>query len=261
MTYVAFGDESGIHRRQSPVYGIGCFVVRGDEVGRLSADLREVLARHEVLGELKWTKVGSFRPRSAAALEGVSLLLERGARFSAIVVEKASYRKWQGDREEAFYQTYYQLARQIGRAAGGPFELRIDQRHDRYAKRLEVLEIVTNHSLARIAEGTTVRSVAMQDSKEHVLLQFTDVLIGAVVSDTSLHVDSGLPVNEGKRQLIEQLAGLVGWPRLYFDTYPNDVFNVWHFPREFRGPTRLAQISRPYSSAPLATSSASSSSL
>lgn len=242
MTYVAFGDESGIHRRQSPVYAIGGFVVPEDSIAGLSADLHAVLAHYGISDELKWTKVGSFRARSAAAYDGVKLLLERGARFDAIVVEKATYRKWQVNREDAFYHTYYQLARHIARAAGGPVHLRIDQRHDRYAKRLEVLEIVTNHSLARMADTGVVSSVAMEDSKQQVLLQFTDVLVGALASDTSLYVDASTPVNKAKRDLIVRLAHLVGWPRLCYDTYPNGAFNVWHFPREFRGPTRRVRL-------------------
>ncbi len=242
MTYVAFGDESGIHRRQSPVYAIGSFVVPEDSIAGLSADLRAVLTHHRISDELKWTKIGSFRARSAAAYDGVRLLLARGARFDAIVVEKATYRKWQVNREDAFYHTYYQLARHIARAAGGPVQLQIDQRHDRYAKRAEVLEIVTNHALARIADSGVVKSVDMRDSKEHVLLQFTDVLVGALASDTALYVEPQVPVNRGKRELIVRLAGLVGWTRLCYDTFPNSAFNVWHFPIEFRGPTQQVRL-------------------
>ena len=234
MTYVAFGDESGIHRRKSPVYGIGCFVLRVEDVDPPSDRLRAILADHGLFDELKWTKIGSYRARSAAALAGIKMLLEADARFDAIVVEKSSYRKWRADREDAFYQTYYQLARHIGQASDGPVELRIDQRYDRYAKRLEVLEIVTNRALAKITESGFVTSVSMLDSKEHPLLQFTDVLVGAVTSDTSLHLDPSVPVNEGKRELIATLGGLVGWPRLCYDTFPNRWFNVWHFPIEFR---------------------------
>ncbi len=211
-----------------------------------------ILSDHGLSDELKWTKIGSYRARSAAALAGVEMLLDAGARFDAILVEKSSYRKWRSDKEDAFYHTYYQLARHIGRVSDGPVELRIDQRYDRYAKRLEVLEIVTNRALAKMADGRLVSSVSMLDSRDNPLLQFTDVLVGAVTSDTAHYLDSGVPINSGKRELVARLAELVGWPRLCYDTFPNGLFNVWHFPIEFRGRPGTRAVDLPRLSPPRA---------
>jgi len=246
MSYVAFGDESGIQRRRSPTYTIGCFVVPVERLDDLSSGLQSILDHYGHDDEMKWTKVGSHRARSDATYDGVRMLLESGITFDAIVVEKSTYHKWSRDREEAFYTTYYQLAEHIVQGTGEPVELRIDQRHDRYAKRAEVLGIVTNHAIANISASGHVTNVSMVESKSSRILQFTDVLVGAVNSDTSSALSADVQVNRGKNELIGRIAALVGWPRLCFDTMPNSVFNVWHFPPEFRArpETRRVQPSR-----------------
>jgi hypothetical protein len=40
--------------------------------------------------------------------------------------------------------------------------------------------------------------------------------------------------------LISRLASVLGWDALYYDTWPNKRFNIWHFPPDsgWRGPTR-----------------------
>ena len=57
--------------------------------------------------------------------EGIKLLLAQGARFDAIVVEKDVFRKWRTDPEDAFYQTYFQLARHVADNLDEPVSLRI----------------------------------------------------------------------------------------------------------------------------------------
>ncbi|MET0795288.1 MAG: hypothetical protein ABW061_27460 [Polyangiaceae bacterium] len=39
----------------------------------------------------------------------------------------------------------------------------------------------------------------------------------------------------GKIIAIERMAALIGWDTLHYDTYPNERFNIWHLPLEYRG--------------------------
>ena len=235
MAVTVYGDESGIHRRRSPCYAIGCVVVDESSIAQVDVDLRAILTTHGVSDELKWSKIGSYRARSEAALAGVAALLQDGVRFSAIVVDKRRYAKWSRDREDAFYHTYFQIVRHIARTAEGPIDVLLDQRHDRYPRRTEVLELVTNRALAKIGLNPSVARVDMVDSREHIILQFTDILVGAITSATGRYLDSDFPMNDGKLALDRDIASLVGWPSLCHDSYPYESFNGWHFPIEFRG--------------------------
>jgi hypothetical protein len=228
-----FGDESGTHRQHAPSYAIGCLVIETRQLQEVEADLESILKRHGVSDELKWTKVSGHQQRTDAAVEGLRHLFQHGARYFAIVVRKDVYQKWRLDREEAFYTTYFLLAKQMAERLGD-IDLRIDERVDRYPKRSEVIQIVSNHALRRIESASNVASVEMVDSKLSRVLQFADVLTGAVNTDTGLLLLPTVPVNAGKRQLINRAAEMLGWPRLYYDTYPNSLFNLWHFPIEFR---------------------------
>jgi hypothetical protein len=45
-----------------------------------------------------------------------------------------------------------------------------------------------------------------------------------------------------QKLLISKLASTLGWPDLYYDTYPNPKFNIWHFPDDKKGASRWRAI-------------------
>ncbi len=234
MDWIGFADESGIHPA-SHCYGIGAFVVPSNHVSLIEARARMILAEHGINYELKWNRVGKSGPIIEASLAGINLLLNSGASFHGIIVEKATYRKWRSAQEEAFYTTYQLLASDIARSIESSFDFWIDFRSDSYAKRAEVMKIITNYTSARSPNAATLRDVSMVDSKDHAILQLTDVLIGAITADTHRFLTkSGDPLTPGKEEVIRRIAGLLGWERLCYDTFPSREFNVWHFPPEFR---------------------------
>lgn len=247
MAIEAFGDESGIHKVGYACYGIGAFFFPADATASIESELARICAAFGVQEELKWTRIAKYRPTLEAAISGIAFLLHAGYGFHAIVVEKSSFRKWtQGDQEEAFYTSYYQFARNLGKRFNEPIALFIDDRSDRYPHRAQVLQTVTNRALTKIAASGTVSSVTKVDSKTCRALQFADILIGAITADTNEYLGGGNPINEGKRELISRAAAVLGWDSLRYDTMPNAVVNVWHFPQEFRArpATRSVRISR-----------------
>ena len=74
----------------------------------------------------------------------------------------------------------------------------------------------------------------MGDSKLTPGIQVADMLTGAITAAHNLHEKPGLQIAPGKRLLIKRLAAVLGWTDLRFDTYPTSVFNIWHFPTEYR---------------------------
>src|SRR5690606_14569321 len=111
------------------------------------ATVRGILQTHKIDHELKWNGIRSFRPDIEASIAAISFLLDAGAIFRAIVVEKATYEKWKGNQEEAFYKTYTFLVSHIVQTVKAPFDLYIDERSDKYSKRLEVMGIISNHTI------------------------------------------------------------------------------------------------------------------
>ena len=234
--FVAVADESGTHAA-APCYTIGALILPSYEFDLHTRALQAILDRHDITDEIKWTKIGSFRRRNEAAIEGVEYFLESGAQFSAIVVKKIGFKKWEADHEDGFYHAYYELAKHLASKHLGTIELRMDERQDHYDKQHEVMGIITNHVLARRSIPSSLVSVEKLDSKDHVVLQVADILTGAINSSTaSYRADSKM--NGDKADMIDQISGLVGWDSLHYDTYPSKIFNVWHFPLGTRGPTK-----------------------
>lgn len=232
MVRVAISDESGTHGGNL-CYGIGSFVVGFERFLTLENELKEIVAARRIDYELKWNGIRAFRRDIDAICVAIDHVLRSGAVFYAIVVEKASYRKWHEDEENAFYITYQLQATHVARADGAPFEFWIDERSDAYAKYPEVMQIITNYKSARTGDAELL-NVTMVDSRSYVLLQLADVLVGAITADTNRLLAGGGELNPGKEELIQRFARMIGWDRLCYDTYPNGHFNVWHFPFEFR---------------------------
>lgn len=234
--HIAFSDESGTHAG-SPCFTVGALVTPAQDLDRHTAELQRILDSYQITDELKWEKIGSFRKRTDAALVGVNYLLDSGVRYSAIVVDKATFKKWQADKEDGFYHAYYELVKHIAGQIGGRVSLRMDERTDRYSKQPEVMGIIANHALARRRLPAQLVEVEKSRSHDLVLLQFADVITGAINSDTA-RVRADAPMNEYKQQFAARLAEGLGWSNLHFDTFPNSTFNVWHFPPGTRGPSR-----------------------
>ena len=92
--------------------------------------------------------------------------------------------------------------------------------------------------LAKLAATGRLGSVKKANSSETAGIQVADLLTGAINTAHVCHLCPGFTIHNGKRLAIRRLADMVGWPHLAHDTYPHPKFNVWHFPTEFRGPSR-----------------------
>lgn len=247
--YTVFGDESGIHKAGYTCYGIGGFILPTASIAEVERTLTAVFANYGFDRELKWTSIRGYRAAVEAGCKGVENLLVDGASFHAIIVNKSTYNKWiSGDHEDAFYTTYYLLAKHASSSfSGSEIDLVIDDKSDRYPKRTEVLQKVTNNALTKLGSTGTVESVLKVDSKKSRLIQMSDIMIGAATASTNRFLGGSLELHPGKAEMIARLAGLLGWDDLAYDTWPNPHINLWHFPPEtFRGRpgTREVHLSR-----------------
>ena len=168
--------------------------------------------------------------------------------FNSIVVLKAPYKKWQRDRmDEAFYTTYSFLLRHCLQGREGDCVAFIDDRSEKYRKQDEALQIITNRMLDKIAVKAKLTAVNKSDSKKYAGIQAADLLTGAIKASHHLFLASDLRLSSGKKLLLDRLAATLGWDALHYDTWPNQQFNIWHFPQaEYRAMPRTATVQPNY---------------
>jgi len=65
-------------------------------------------------------------------------------------------------------------------------------------------------------------------------LQAVDVLTGAVNTGYLLYFNPNSDMQMAKKLATFRMASILGWDQLAYDTRPNNMFNIWHFPIETR---------------------------
>jgi hypothetical protein len=232
--YHVFCDESATDS-QYPCYGIGALIVPETRLLKFNEYVGRKLTEHGVVGEARWKKIDAGHGPINFAIEAWrDIVFHPSVRFAAIVVNKASYRKWTENKEEAFYVTYTFLLKHAAKLRPGDFDVVIDNRSDSYDKQGEVIEIVSNHMLRAIKSDSKITSVAKEDSKFSLGLQVVDLFTGAITHAHAMAINKGCAPNAGKQLLMARMAAVVGWKDLYCDTMPKSPMNIWHFPKEWR---------------------------
>lgn len=231
--FTGFADESHIEAAHD-WYGLGCLVVPDTQLEDLTDAFESLRGKHRYRGEMKWTKVKKGHGLMNCALAMLDAVMRRGCFMTIMAVHKPSYQKWKGGRarETAFWKTYSLLVQDLARKCRADFRVYIDDRSDRYRKHNESLRIITNRMLRVNGERPNVAGIAKSDSKKLPLIQFTDIMTGAVAA---MHNDpEGRDLHPGKRLLAGRLAEKLSLPRLDADTFPSEAVNIWRFPGERR---------------------------
>ncbi|WP_262016461.1 DUF3800 domain-containing protein [Serratia liquefaciens] len=244
MEYYVYGDESGT-TGSDRCYSIGLLCVRKDRLQQFEMHVQELKRKHGIIGELKWSKIKNSAGQANICIELLVMVLKSSCCFHSIVVQKGLYRNWRENREMAFYQTYTYLLKNTAARLKSSLEVLMDQKVDKYKKHDEVTGIIANNMLARIGREKSVISVTMNDSKEYLGLQVVDILTGVVNSGYLKFISPQLVLSKSKELAFNRMAGILGWDKFHYDTYPNRDFNIWHFPTDIRGVPETRSI-RPY---------------
>jgi|SRR5690554_674723 len=228
-----FADESGTDNNHR-CYSIGAIKLDFDtyEALRKLFDIKK--QEYKVIGELKWKKIGNSTGTINFCVKLFDYIINNGVEVGIIVIKKDVFRKWQESKEKGFYMTYNYLLRHILRNSSADFDVYIDDRQDSYNKQDEIVEIITNRMLNKIDAEAKVEKVSKSDSKLLIPIQLCDVITGAVNASHNLILDEKYSINQGKRRLIKRFGSLIGWDDLCYDTYPNNILNIWQFPIEYR---------------------------
>ncbi len=241
MEVIAFADESGTSAG-IPCYTIGVLNIPSDFFDKFNMNIEKIARNSGIHGELKWEKIRNSSGKVNLCLETLKFILDSPCTFHAIAVEKSPYRKWFVNEEEAFYTTYNFLLRQSSKGFNANYKVYIDQRCTVYPKQDELMQIITNHMLAKLPTTSRIEHVTMENSKLQWGLQAADIITGAINTAYYLYFKPNAKMNVAKKLAIELMAKAVGWDTLAYDTYPNEDFNIWHFPPETRGKPETKNI-------------------
>ena len=247
MATLLFADESGMSPSE-PCYSIRVLVVPEPHLDEFDAEFRRLVKIHGVVGEVRWAKVAKNHGLMNLTIDLLRYVLKSNLCFNSIVVLKSPYNKSQRGRlDEAFYTTYSILLRHCLNGREGDYVALIDDRSEAYGKHDEALQIITNRMLDQIAVRAMLTAVNQSDSKKHAGIQAADVPTGAIKAAHHLFLFPYLRLSPGKKLLLDRLSATLGWDALHYDTWPNQEFNIWHFPQaEYRGKPRTATLQPNY---------------
>jgi hypothetical protein len=227
----SFADESGISK-VSPCYTIGILNIPSEYLPEFNFHIEEIYKNSGVQGEIKWEKIRKSADQINLCLNILKYLLNSSCTFHAIAVSKDPYVKWHKDEENVFFTTYNLLLRQSSKGLDANCKVYIDQKSTKYPKQDEVMQIITNHMLAKLPTSSKIEYVNMENSKLYWGLQAVDIITGPVNSGYHLYFNPKAQMQDAKKIAISRMAAKLGWDQLVYDTMPNDMFNIWHFPVE-----------------------------
>ena len=194
----------------------------------LSADLRatvkerisELRLKHKVYGEIKWRKISPAN--QAFYIDLVDLFMSFGLemRFRCIAVDRTEVNlvRLNGDAELGFYKFYYQVL-QHWIFDNNDYRIFCDLKPNSDRLRLSALKTVLGSS----NRTSTIEAIQAVPSREVVLLQLCDVLLGAVSS----RANEKQKLGAGKLTIVEHLERRLNRDRLGPTTSTERKFNVF----------------------------------
>ena len=174
---------------------------------------------HGIWGEIKWTKVSPSSEQFYLSL--IELFLEHGEnlRFRCIAVdrEQLDLKLHDEDGELGFYKFYYQLLHHWI-LDFNEYRIFCDTKTNRDPRRLPVLKRCLNRSNL----SSDVSQIQSLPSKQVVLIQLCDLLLGAASSRMNRTVSQGT----AKHRLVERLEKAMGH-RLLPTAKSEEKFNIF----------------------------------
>lgn len=162
-------------------------------------DLRE---KYNCWGEIKWTKVSPSKEKFY--LELVNLFFSYGMemRFRCIAIDskKIIWSYHGDDKELGFYKFYYQVL-QKWITEFNSYKIFCDAKKNRDLSRLPTLKDILNNQF----RNSYIEEVQALPSKEVVLIQFSDFLLGA----TSAKLNNSIVSNTAKINIIKHIEKLI----------------------------------------------------
>ena len=200
---------------------IGSLWLPADLREEAKARIAELRQRHGVHGEMKWRKISPSKLDFYTALIDLFMSFGLDLRFRCIAVEHQAMNLGlhNGDAELGFYKFYYQVLHHWI-LDQNEYTVFCDLKQNRDRTRLQTLQRVLNYS----NRTSIIRDVQSLPSSEVVLLQLSDVLLGAASARLNAREDLGA----AKEAVIAHLERRLNRAKLGPTHKSEEKFNIFH---------------------------------
>lgn len=182
--------------------------------------IQEVRERHRVWGEIKWRKVSPAKLQFYKDLADVFFSFGSDMRFRCIAIDRIAYDATMnnGDNELGFYKFYYQLLHHWI-LDNNEYDFFCDTKTNRRRNRLGVLR----QCLAYTNRTSRIDNIQALPSKEVVLIQLCDLLLGAASS----RINDTLVSDSAKEALARHIETRLNRFRLTPTSRCENKFNIF----------------------------------
>lgn len=183
---------------------IGSLWLRAEDRVSYKDTIHRLRNQYKIGGEFKWQKISPSKVEFYRAL--IKWFCEQGEslRFRCIAIDNTQVdlvKFHESDQELGFYKFYYQLLHHWIHDFN-EYSIFCDYKSNRRPDRLHVLKRCLRSSNL----SANVKNVQAIRSRESVLIQFTDVLVGIA----SAHLNKKLAQGSAKQEVAKHLENLLG---------------------------------------------------
>lgn len=218
-------DESRYSNPNDSYLVIGAVKCLRERKRQLVGELNEIKDCYGIGGEFGWKSVsknkGDFYKSVIDWFVDCDDLL-----FRCVVVNKSNL--WSADEEDGFYIVYHQLLYHW-LVSGNSYYVYLDRKKNSGQRRIDVLKAKTEQYMP---SGCRLVCMEEVESRESVLVQMADLLIGCMGFEWNSHTDltKHPDASPFKVELCRYLAKRLGRPSLRFSTWATEPkFNVFAF--------------------------------
>lgn len=227
--YNIYCDEScHLEHDHIPVMLLGAIWCLHGMRRSISKKIRQLKAKHNAKGELKWTKVsGSRLPFYNELLNYFFAKSDLNFRCLLVAQKETLDHNYfnRGSHDSFYYKMYYQLLLNIVCRTDSQFNVYLDIKDTRGSRRIRELRRILHAKLSDY-ERLTIPQIQLVHSHESELIQIADFLMGAVAY---CNRDDVPKKNEAKISVIKKIIGCSGIDLVHSTPPWEDKFNLFVF--------------------------------
>ena len=200
----SYPDLFSSNNPQAQYMVIGSLWLKSDDRDHFKKEIHALRNKYSVGGEFKWQKVSPSRIEFFKALLTWFHEQNENLRFRCIAIDHSQVnllKFHESDQELGFYKFYYQLLHHWIHDFND-YAIFCDYKSNRRHDRLHVLKRCLKYSNL----SSTITTTQAIRSKESVLIQLTDLLVGIA----SQRLNQNASPNSAKKQIVDCLESLLG---------------------------------------------------
>ena len=238
MKHYIFADESNLNSKYLLIGGIWVDEPTYKAVVQKCNDFKISVG---------WTIDAKFNWKNVSKLtvphykKFIDILFEFNLKFNAIVIDQEEFKlkhNEEKDEELGFYKFYYLLLwHNSSNENKLEYQIYLDRRNNKKETRLDDLKTILKHGKIQKINGETysfqglnIASLEPVNSKHYNLIQFSDILLGAIGYHYNMqHLRRD--ASPHKIELAEHIAHRIGVKNLKFSTFKKGLknINIWKF--------------------------------